>query len=387
MRTGNAGNRDRYIDSLRAIALVRVVVYHAFPWAWLPLIFPSMPIMFALAGALVASSLDRSGVNPWPVLGRRIRRLLPPVWALGLVAVPVMLIVGWTSDADRGLGSPLSWESLLLWVVPLSEPPGSAWGYDWSEPLWYLATYLWLLLLSPTLLWLFRRWPLRTLAIPLLAVVAGTAGLWSPDERPGQVALDLATFGACWMLGFAHYDNRIRPIPLKVILPTSLVLLAGGLSWALYAPDPVSGPNIDDIPLAAALWGAGAVLLLLRLYPDFSWLARFPWLDKSVSAVNARAMTIYLWGNPAIFIAMPLIGLFPLTLRLDENPIVGPIQYLTVTFALIAIAVLVFGWVEDVAARRRPRLNPWPRNAVKATARRGTVNPPPQLGQHQESAP
>jgi peptidoglycan/LPS O-acetylase OafA/YrhL len=387
MTTGNAGTRDRYIDCLRAIALVRVVVYHTFSWVWLPLVFPSMPIMFALAGALVAGSLDRSQVNPWPVLGRRIRRLLPPVWALGVVAVPLMLFVGWTADADRGVGSPLTWDSLLLWVVPLSEPPGSAWGYDWSEPLWYLATYLWLLLLSPSLLWLFRRWPLRTLAVPLLAVAAGTAGLWSADKRAGQVALDLATFGACWMLGFAHHDNRIRPIPLKVILPTSMLLLAAGLSWALYAPDPRSGPNIDDIPLADALWGVGAVLLLLRLYPDFSWLARFSWLDKTISAVNARAMTIYLWGNPAIFIAAPLIALFPLTSRLDENPVASPILYLAVTFALIILAVFIFGWVEDVAARRRPRLSPWPRNGVKAAVRKGSVNSPPQLGQREESTP
>lgn len=387
MTAGSPGGRDRYIDCLRAVALVRVVVYHTFSWVWLPLVFPSMPIMFALAGSLVASSLDRSRVNPWPVLGRRIRRLLPPVWALGLVAVPLMLVVGWTSEADRGLGSPLTWDSLLLWVVPLSEPPGSAWGYDWSEPLWYLATYLWLLLLSPSLLWLFRRWPLRTLAVPLLAVVAGTAGLWSADDRAGKVALDLATFGACWMLGFAHHDNRIRPISLKVILPTSLVLLAAGLSWALHAPNPVSGPNVDDIPLADALWGVGAVLLLLRLYPDFGWLARISWLDKAIAAVNSRAMTIYLWGNPAIFVAAPLISLFPLTLRLDDNPVVGPIQYLAVTFALIVVAVFVFGWVEDVAARRRPRLNPWPRDAVDAGAHQGAGSSQQRHDQRQESAP
>jgi peptidoglycan/LPS O-acetylase OafA/YrhL len=95
-------------------------------------------------------------------------------------------------------------------------------------------------------------------------------------------------------------------------------------------------------------------------------------------------MTVYLWGNPAIFIAAPLIALVP---RLEDNPVASPIAYLAVTFALIILAVFMFGWVEDVAARRRPRLNPWPRNAVKAAARTGTVNPPPPLGQRQESSP
>src|SRR5689334_2499219 len=36
------GVRDRYLDLLRALALVRVVIYHNFGWTWLPLLFPSM---------------------------------------------------------------------------------------------------------------------------------------------------------------------------------------------------------------------------------------------------------------------------------------------------------------------------------------------------------
>jgi hypothetical protein len=51
--------RDRYIDTLRAGALLRVILYHTFGFAWLPFLFPSMGIMFALAGGLVAASLDR----------------------------------------------------------------------------------------------------------------------------------------------------------------------------------------------------------------------------------------------------------------------------------------------------------------------------------------
>lgn len=42
------GGRDRYFDALRAIALVRVVAYHTFGWAWVGLVFPSMGVMFAL---------------------------------------------------------------------------------------------------------------------------------------------------------------------------------------------------------------------------------------------------------------------------------------------------------------------------------------------------
>ena len=71
--------RDRYLDLLRSIALVRVVAYHLFGWAWLTVLFPSMGVMFALAGSLMARSLSRPA---WGVIRGRVRRLLPP--ALGV---------------------------------------------------------------------------------------------------------------------------------------------------------------------------------------------------------------------------------------------------------------------------------------------------------------
>ena len=41
--------RDQYVDALRALALVRVVTYHTYGWIWLPVLFPSMAVMFAPA--------------------------------------------------------------------------------------------------------------------------------------------------------------------------------------------------------------------------------------------------------------------------------------------------------------------------------------------------
>ena len=37
---GAGPRRDRYIDTLRAGALLRVIVYHTFGFAWLPFLFP-----------------------------------------------------------------------------------------------------------------------------------------------------------------------------------------------------------------------------------------------------------------------------------------------------------------------------------------------------------
>ena len=159
------GGRDQYVDGLRAFALVRVVTYHTFGWIWLPVLFPSMAVMFALAGSLVAASLARTPGGHWRMLRKRVRRLLPPLWLFGAVLVALMIRQGW--DVTRSEGGRLDAHTALAWLVPLEQPGGSAWGQSFVLPLWYIRTYLWLLLLSPSMYWLFRRYPRLVLATPL----------------------------------------------------------------------------------------------------------------------------------------------------------------------------------------------------------------------------
>ena len=356
-------SRDRYIDALRALALVRIVTYHQFGWHWLPLAYPSIGILFALAGALVARSLTRAQGNYWTVLARRTRRLLPPLWMFGLVIIPVMVLHGWTATTPGG-GDPLRhWRLMLFWLLPLANPPGSDWGYDFVLPLWYIRCYLWLLLLSPALLFLFRRWPKRVIAVPLAIVAASTFGIIDlSNGRAAEALLDVGIYGACWMLGFAHHDGSIRTIRTPVIVAIGVVLLAGGTTWAItHQTD--TGWDIDNIPLAATMYSLGAVLLLLRFYPSLEWMSRFPALDKTVLMISSRAMTIFLWHNLAIFLAVPVLDSNHVTALADSDTPAGSLARYATAWLLTIAATFLFGWVEDLAARRPPKFNPWPRAA------------------------
>ena len=349
--------RDRYIDFLRAFALVRVMTYHTFDWSWLPLAFPSMGVMFALGGGLVAASLDRAG-SAGAFWRKRIRRLLPPFWVFGAVAVAAMFAMGWSVTEEAG--QPFTWSTAWLWILPLSDPPYSADGSDWVIPLWYIRIYLWFLLLSPAMLWLFRRWPLRVLAIPPVVLITVTLGLVAMDGRTEDNVVLLSAFACCWMVGFAHHDGKLRQLPLKRTLLGGAALMVLGVWYAFSHQEEYGTYNVDDIPLANMAYCLGAVLILLRVYPRFTWLDRLPTLGAVVSLFNSRAMTIYLWGNLAIWLSPIVLAVSPLAQYHTDDASGWALQY-TTSWALIFVAVLLVGWVEDVAASRPPRLLPWDR--------------------------
>lgn len=341
-----AGHRERYLDVLRAVALLRVVVYHTYGYAWLTFVFPSMGVMFALAGSLTAASMERYAA--YRVVYSRVRRLLPSLWLLALIVVPVMFWHGWPLLTE---GRPFDWLNLAYWILPVLDPPASAWGAATTQVLWYVRAYLWFVLLSPAGLLLFRRWPVATTVAPLAVVVATALPVLNVERlgSTGPALLDFGTYGACWMLGFAHRAGMIRRIPLPALFGLAAGAMLLGASWALTHPDPVFGYDLNEIPLAQALWCPGAVLVLLRWSPGLTWLDRVPVLGRLVTVVNARALTVYLWHNIAIELAVPVN---------DRLGLYDPWQLFATAWALIAVAVLAFGWVEDIAARRRPRLLP-----------------------------
>ncbi|MFG2453158.1 acyltransferase [Streptomyces sp. NPDC048512] len=346
---GPPAARDRYFDFLRAIALVRVVAYHTFGWAWAGLVLPSMGIMFGLAGTLMAKSLERPAPQ---VVRSRLRRLLPPFWLWGAFVVLAMLVHGWMPG----------WE-IVYWIVPFGDPPGNAWGEQAWEILWYLRTYLWFVLLSPLLLRIFRLAPVPVLVLSLAPVLVLTFLRDAPDNRFGSTLWDLATYLCCWLLGFAHRDGVLRRLrPAAVVVASSAALAYGG--WFAFAHRAEYGTyDLDEIPLAQAFWSAGLVTLLLYVKAargvDFAWLARFRRIDRTVTIFNGRAVTIYLWHEIALILAVPLIdGFWKVPAFEAWLPLESQWFLFAVGWVLIWLAIVLFGWVEDVAARKRPRLLP-----------------------------
>ncbi|MHA5050188.1 acyltransferase family protein [Streptomyces sp. SD15] len=344
-----AGGRDRYFDALRAVALVRVVTYHTFGWAWAGMVFPSMGVMFALAGTLMAKSLERPAFK---VVKSRMRRLLPPFWFWGFFVVVAMLIHDWMPG----------WQ-IVFWIVPVGDPPGNQWGVQAWEILWYLRTYLWFVLLSPLLLWVFRKAPIPVLLLSLAPIVVFQYGWQPPYDRFGSGLTDLATYLFCWLVGFAHREGVLQRLKPALVVLASLGLLAYG-GWYAFAHQAEFGTyDLDEIPLAQTFWSAGFVTLLMYFKAyynvDFAWLARFKRLDRIVTIFNGRAVTIYLWHEIALILAVPLIDQFWKVPAFEKwLPLESQWFMFGIGWVLIWIAIPLFGWVEDVAAKKKPKLLP-----------------------------
>lgn len=351
--------RDRYIDFLRAVALCRVVVYHMFGFAWLSYVFPAMGVMFALGGSLIADSLSR---KPAPTaIASRFRRLLPALWVFSAVVVTAMV---WRDGWSWLPG----WESALAWLVPLVLPPSAEWARYVTGVLWYLVTYLWLVMLSPGLMWLYRRRPLLAVLAPLalLAALQVLPPMVSPAVQ--SVITDVATFGACWVVGFAYRDGALQRIPMPLLGFTAAVSMGVGICWALTHPTPWAGYDLNEIPFAQGCYSLGFVLLLLTVRPSMAWLSRARLLDSAVSLLNARAVTVYLWHNLAIAMCFTVGDQFGVW-RLGAFSQLG---YFATALALLVVPVVLVGWVEDVSATRPPRLLPGrPGSPIRWAAGRG----------------
>lgn len=377
-----APGRDRYLDLLRSLALVRVVLYHLFGWAWLTVLFPSMGVMFALAGSLMARSLNRPALS---VIRGRIRRLLPPLWAFSAVVLPLLFVGGWRLSEDPDHSGTWGLLELVNYVIPIGAPPypwevgfpkdllESTWADQAVGPLWYLRAYLWFVLASPLLLWAFRRVPWATLLAPLaLTAVVGT-GLVSIPGELGNAVTDFAVYGSCWVLGFAHHEGVLAKVPRYLAVSGAVLVMAFGLWWASGHLGS-EGWDLNDIPLAQAAWSFGFVVILLQYSPSWQELpGRLARWDKLVTLSNNRAVTIYLWHNLLIMATVPILDrAYDLPFMQSDRAVAaldatGTLWMFFLVWPLIGLAILAFGWIEDLAAKRRPRL--WPNGVKKRRAK------------------
>lgn len=335
--------RDGFIDALRAIALVRVVIWHATGEPLVSWVITTMPLMFFVAGSLLFGSLDRRPARI--VLQRRLKRLLIPFWFFGAVVLSVCAVM----DLRTGTAATaLSLDKLWAWVLPLVNPTASQWEAGWaSSPLWYLRAYLWILLISPALVWAWRRMPAALLGASVAIAVGAQLIADATDAGPGAsiwILGDLGIYTVFVLLGFAHHQGRFDNLSRRDIVEwLGVAVVATAVAWRFTASaDGVINHSYPALLTYGIVWLCAA--LLVR--PILAATPQLPVIGPVLYWMTRRAMSIYLWHSPAI------VGAYWLLARAGFNP--SPLPVLGLTAMLVVIASTATGWIEDVAGGRSP---------------------------------
>jgi peptidoglycan/LPS O-acetylase OafA/YrhL len=353
--------RERYVDLLRALAILVVVLGHwmvivvtggeggmdgfsaleVLPWGrpitWLVQVMPVFFMVGGFANAASLTSRTRRGGDAGDWLLDRSARLVPPTTALLVTLAAAALVARLAGIDPATVGQAVGLASILLW---------------------FLLVYLVVVFLTP-LMHRLHRW--AGLAVPLvlagLLVAGDVTRLMSGASMP-QLGNYLFAWLAVHQIGFAWQDGTL-PVRSKVAVP----LLVGGAAAAVLltvaGPYPVSmvdvpGTSFRNLspPTLALLALATAQLGLVLLLRDAGnrWIRRpGPWM--AVIAVNSVILTVLLWHMSAFVVVAAAVyasGLFPLPQPSEDTGawLLWKLPWLAVLFVVLGALVAVFGRIE-----------------------------------------
>lgn len=330
-----SAGRQRFLDVLRAVATIRVVLYHSTGNAHLSW-FAAMPLMFFVGGALYGKSLSRT---PWrPLLYKRGRRILIP-WTAWVVVIA--LVYAFTGEWRN-----VPWWGAIGFVFPLLPPHGplgaAAGDLYWTwMALWYISAYLLFMVIGIPLRRLQQRAPWLTISA-LLAPVLLSALLGAP-------LLGAPTYNLLfWVLGYCYVDGllTIRSQRLAGLAAVACAAIAVGYAATVSG----FGLTITESPFLSVAVGCAWVLGALTLRDPITRWSAPALVAYPVEFLKQRALTVYLWHAAAVGITQELVNA-----RAGHH---STITFVTSTFVLTFLITLGVGWLEDYAAGRPVQV--WP---------------------------
>lgn len=311
-------DRDPCADFLRTIALTAVVLGHwlmaavwledgelragnvlnhakyLWPLTWVLLI---VPLFFLVGGFVNSQSLERvraADGSYRDFVRRRLGGLLPPI-----VPFLSVVILGAGIALAAGAPRPLTLGITILVVMPL----------------WFLAVYVVLALLTGPMLTLHRRFGVWV-CVAMAVLACGVDGLrFVVGDSWVAFPNYFLVWGLAQQLGFAYADGsllRLRRGAHWAWAGGSFALLGAVVAWGPWPASMVgmSGERSNFAPPAipALLLMLGQVALFLLVRPALSrWLSR-PRVAGALRVASAFAMPAFLWHLP-ILVAVTGIAL------------------------------------------------------------------------------
>ncbi len=351
-RSGSAGDVYRHlsyrrdIDGLRAIAIVSVVMFHAFPAA-LPGGFVGVDVFFVISGFLICglifASLNAGGFSFRKFYARRVRRIFPALaLVLGVSFCAGLLFLLGSENAQLGsfiAAGAAFIANLVLWQNTAYFDTASA--VNPLLHLWSLGVEEQFYLVWPLVL--VVAWKLRAnlLAVTLIVLI-------------GSFALNVATVHSDPQSDF--YSPFTRFWELQV---------GGSLAYALiFIPTARPGEIFREVLAWCGLaCTVGAAVILSDQSPFPGWWALLPtvgtgllliagpeaWLNRSILAhpvvvwIGLISYPLYLWHWPLLAFA-----------RVVTTPQLSVPVALAIVALSVGLAYLTYAYVERPIRMRNP---------------------------------
>ena len=363
------------IDGLRALAVMMVVLFHAFPQVF-PGGFIGVDIFFVISGFLITgillASLDEQRFSFLDFYARRIRRIFPAL----ILVLAFALIVGWFTffpDEYRLLGGhTLASASFLQNFNLLSEIGYFDEAAD-TKPflhLWSLAIEEQFYLLWPLLLWITHKakaklwWCIALVGLSSFGLclyftnLAPTLAFFSPLTRFWELLVGAA---------LAYYAPHCAPYDAPAISARSLMQYASALGILLMGAGlAYLSPSSAFPGYLALLPTIGAALIIAA--PKDSPINRIIFSNRLMMALGKISYPLYLWhwvllsfiritesGEVAPLFRWLDIGaslvLATITYRWLEKPIQAPSHAKTKTLALVIGMLILAGLGHNIYKR------------------------------------
>ncbi len=238
----HAGMYRPDIDGLRAVAVLAVILFHINPH-WLPGGFVGVDVFFVISGYLitgiVAKELQEGRFTIKAFYERRIRRILPALWALLLVCLPISFWLMLPADAEAMAKSAM-WSILAMANVYFWREVTTDYFAPQSAQMPFL--HLWSLGVEEQF---YVLWPLALMV---------TWTLWR--RRPRALAAALAVALVCCSTLFAEWLIAAQEIRFAYyMLPARAGELAVGAALAL------AWPQLAELVRSWRVFGDGAAVL------------------------------------------------------------------------------------------------------------------------------
>ena len=308
------------VDGLRAVAVVLVLIFHAFPLA-LPGGFIGVDIFFVISGFLITGIITRElALGRFSLLGfynRRIRRIFPAL----IVVLCATLVLGWLWMLPAPfalLGSDIFASAAFSANIALLLQSGYFDLESAKKPLlhlWSLGIEEQFYLAWPLILMLAARLRLNLLGVAsvlgigsfLLNVVLIGFDPVATFYLPFTRAFELFT-GAVLACGWSRVNQASGPSNLRAAVGVSLIVVAAGV--------------LDSASAFPGWWAvlpvAGAALLLSA---PAAWVNRVVLAARTPVWIGLISYPLYLWHWP-LLVFFAIIKFAPLTL-LERGLIVG----------------------------------------------------------------